>query len=550
MTTKDLNARQARWAEELASYDFRIEHIKGKGNKVADALSRRADYREGEKDSVHEPMLIEEKGTLIINPKMKSKMITLEKDEILTAIKEETKKQKERTEIEINEEGLKEFNGMIFVPKATEQIVMKRYHDDIREGHPGIARTMEKIQRTYYFPGMYRKLKKYIANCDSCRRNKNDYQKPHGTMINEKEPSTEPWKKLTADFMEMPETTNHAGTEVYNELLVVVDTFSKATVLIPTKKTATSEEIFHLLWERVFAVYGIPDEILSDRDRIFKTEKWSNLMIRIGARQKLSTAYHQQTDGQSERKIQELRAYYRHYLDYEQQNWVELTPLTQYAMNDATNATTGETPNFIIFGTRRIHGRETRSSETDITHQETMRQVHKEVEMDMKWNKLITKKYYDLKRGRTPQFQGGERVYLRRRTSGEKPFNIKTGRRSQKLDSIKIGPYRIQERMDNDNYRLALPPRMRIHPVFHISLLSLTKNPETETEIEIEDEYEVERILDKRERNETTEYLVKWKDYPNEENTWEPTTHLQCPDRVQEYQDHLRSLKVTRSRRN
>jgi chromodomain-containing protein/integrase-like protein len=459
MTTKELNARQARWAEELASYDFRIEHIKGKENKVADALSRRADYRGDKTDSVQEPMLIEGKeGALILNSTMKSKMITLKKDELMLAIKE---------------------------------------------------------------------------------------RKPHGTMMIEKEPPTEPWRKLTADFLEMPETTNAAKTEVYDELLVVVDTFSKATVLIPTKKTATSEEIFHLLWERIFAVYGIPEEILSDRDRIFKTEKWSRLMIQIGARQQLSTAYHQQTDGQTERKIQELRAYFRHYLDYEQRNWVELTPLAQYALNDATNATTGETPNFIVFGTRRIHNREIRNRETDSPHQETMKRIHKEVELDLEWNKLMTKKYYDLKRNKTPQFQVGERVYLRRRTSGERTYNIKTGRASQKLDSVKLGPYRVQERMENDNYKLTLPPRMRVHPIFHVSLLSLTKNPESFDEIGATDEYEVEQILDKRESNGTTEYLVKWKDYAHDENTWEPMTNLYCPDRIQEYNDRLRSRGTT-----
>jgi integrase-like protein len=67
---------------------------------------------------------------------------------------------------------------------------------------------MEKIQRSYYFAGMYRKLKKYIKECDSCNRNKNDYRKPTGEMTIEKELPNEPWKKLTADFMEMPKTTN------------------------------------------------------------------------------------------------------------------------------------------------------------------------------------------------------------------------------------------------------------------------------------------------------------------------------------------------------
>ena len=157
-------------------------------------------------------------------------------------------------------------------------------------------------------------------------------------MIKETETPTRPWSRLTADFLEMPKIKDPNSNEELDELLVIVDTFSKMTILIPTKKTATCEEIFHLFWERVFSVFGIPDSVLSDRDKIFKTQKWRELMRKIGSEQKLSTAYHQQTDGQTERKIQELRAYYRHYLEYEQKNWRELTPIAQYAVNDAVNS--------------------------------------------------------------------------------------------------------------------------------------------------------------------------------------------------------------------
>src|SRR5882762_3231823 len=97
-------------------------------------------------------------------------------------------------------------------------------------------------------------------------------------MVMEGKLPTEPWKRLTADFVEMPTTTNKTGTETFVELLVIVDTFSKQTILIPTRKTATTEEIFHLLWERVFSVFGIPDEMLSDQDKIFKTKRWRELM--------------------------------------------------------------------------------------------------------------------------------------------------------------------------------------------------------------------------------------------------------------------------------
>ena len=216
-------------------------------------------------------------------------------------------------------------------------------------------------------------------------------------------------------------------------------------------------------------------------------------MESIGSEQILSTAYHQRTDGQTERKIQEIRAYFRHYLDYEQTNWIELTPIAQYALNDAENSTTGHTPNFVTFGTERIGGTDKRKDEKEITHKERMMTIHKEVRLDMEWNKKIIKSYYDKKRVETFSLREGDRVYLRRRTIGEKDFNIKTKRISQKLDCVKIGPYRVKRKLDNDNYELDLPERMRIHPIFHISLLSKTDNPVSDHDEGIINEYEVER---------------------------------------------------------
>jgi hypothetical protein len=129
-------------------------------------------------------MLKEEKGRLILNPKIQLKMISMdtEEEELVKEIGKETKKSKERPEIEEDEEGIKRFKGMIFVPKKMEERTIRRYHDNIQEGHPGIARTIEKLQRQFYFPGMFRKVKKYINKCDSCMRNKVSHQKQEGLM--------------------------------------------------------------------------------------------------------------------------------------------------------------------------------------------------------------------------------------------------------------------------------------------------------------------------------------------------------------------------------
>jgi len=165
-----------------------------------------------------------------------------------------------------------------------------------------------------------------------------------------------------------------------------------------------------------------------------------------------------------------------------------------------------------------------------------MKIVHRNVNQEITWATQEFKRYYDSKRRKAPEIKEGTHVYLKRRTTGQKHFNIKTPKKSAKLDNLQLGPFRVERKLENDNYRLRLPSSMRIHPVFHISLLMPTGNEETTDEpIAMDESYEVEKILGKRVRKGKTEYLIKWAGYDDQDNTWEPTEHLNCPERVQEF---------------
>ena len=538
-TTKVLSGRQARWAEELSSYDFIIEHVKGKENIVADALSRRPDYQEDTEANEKGNLLKEENGNLVIN-KMMMVSTQLDNDELRNEIRENMKKHNPRDDLIKDSEGHHRFNGMIFVPKNMEEKVIKKHHDGVEHGHPGIARVMEKIQREYYFPGMYRKIKKYITRCDSCIKNKFTHQKPQGKLVTDEWQPTRPWQRITTDFVDMPPAKSSLYRGVLNALMVTVDTFSKYTVLIPTRKDATTEEIYHLLWERVFAIFGVPEEMVTDRDKIFKTDRWAKMMKEIGVKRVLSTAYHQQTDGQSERKIQEIQAYYRHYLSYNQENWMELAPVAQTALNDATSASSGETPYFVVYGRK---GRESQD-ESSNEKKKRMDAIHKQVSLDLEWKKKQTERYYNEHRSDAPRIEEGQLVYLRRRTIGKNEYNIKTKRTSDKLDCVHLGPFKVLRKLEHDNYRLALPPRMQIHPEFHVSMLKPTDSEDSETPLE---EFNVETVLDKRVNEEgKTEYLIRWEGYP-EEDSWEEVTNLYCPDKIREY-ERSKDLKTGTSR--
>jgi hypothetical protein len=531
-TNKELNARQARWAEDLSAYDFRIEHIAGKSNIIADTLSRNPDYEKEEKTKRSFQMLEEKEGNLILNREVKIKMITFKDEDncLVEDIKKETKKEKNDTAIE--EDGFRRFQGLIKIPRSMEERVISRYHDDPREGHQGETKTLEKIQRNLYFSGMTRKIKRYIGKCEKCQKGKIDTRKPYGLMEKWQHELKTPWRHITMDFVHMPERDG------MNQLLVVTDRFTKFTVLIITRKTITTEELFQLLWERIFSIFGIPETMTSDRDKLTRNEKWKELTGNLGIILIISTANHQRTDGQTERKMQEIQAYLRMFLP-DQKDWKEWIPILQFALNDAISTTTKETPHNATFGTDRknVWNKEFTNEEEKT---DKLSKLHRQMALEIKWNHEKMKEYYDKSRVEAPCLERGDRVYLRRRTKGNSKDNIPSKKEVAKLDDIFLGPFKIKKKLPFNNYELWLPPKMKIHPVFHISLLKPTENKATKEDIDLR-EYEVEKIVDQRKKGSQKFYKVRWKGFSREEDTWEPQKNLNCPTKIQEFEESLAS---------
>ena len=161
---------------------------------------------------------------------------------------------------------------------------------------------------------------------------------------------------------------------------------------------------------------------------------------------------------------------------------------------------------------------------------EQIKELHKKMKTELELVRERMSKYYNQKRLKGPTFSEGSMVYLATK-------NITTKRPSKKLDYKYIGPYRVTKKISENNYQLDLPPKVRIHPIFHISLLEDAKdvNPQDtgRDDVEVKDEeYEAEKILDTRKQDGRIEYLVKWKGYDNSENTWEPAKHLMNAQRL------------------
>jgi RNase H-like domain found in reverse transcriptase/Reverse transcriptase (RNA-dependent DNA polymerase)/Integrase zinc binding domain/Retroviral aspartyl protease len=291
-TTKQLNRRQVRWAELLGQYKFKILYTPGKDNGRADALSRRSDIV-GEKEIVNKPVLaVRDDGS--IGPAQQVNGI-----------------------LKITNE----------VPEGLQEQIIRQHHDDPVHGHPGITRTMELIRRNYEFTKMKEKVTEYIKKCADCQKNKHDTHAPHGEMQAIELPS-EPWTDVTMDFVTgLPPSEDPATKVKYNAILVIVDRFTKYAEMVPFRNDFTAVQLGSITLDRLVRYHGIPRTIISDRDKLFTSNYWTTLLAMIGTKRKLSTAYHPQTDGQTERTNRTMKTYLRIYSNQKQDNWVSLLPM-------------------------------------------------------------------------------------------------------------------------------------------------------------------------------------------------------------------------------
>src|ERR1700678_2260362 len=136
----------------------------------------------------------------------------------------------------------------------------------------------------------------------------------------------------------------------HDSIMVVVDRLSKMAHFIPCSKTITSEQTASLIFQHVVRLHGLPDNIISDRGPQFISRFWSHLFQQLGTSVNLSSAFHPQTDGQSEQVNQVLEQYLRCIVNYNQDNWVDLLPAAEFAYNNAEHASTKASPCFANYG--------------------------------------------------------------------------------------------------------------------------------------------------------------------------------------------------------
>ena len=545
-TQEFLSPRQVRWLEKLAQFGFDIVPIKGKSNQVADGLSRRKTPTK--EDSEYGRQLLDKlmkKTTIVAALSVLTPGSNLSKK-----LTEGYKNDPEFKDILLDpkepyllREGLLYRDKKLCIPKGDIRTkLLHEYHSTPSSGHLGETKTRNKIYPLYYWKDLRNTVREFVSTCQVCQQTKSRNHKPFGFLKPIDPPETK-WQVITMDFI-APLPKTRSG---FSGILTVVCKLSKMLRLIPVSHTISAPETAMKFKEVIYRNHGLPQKIISDRDPIFMSKFWTTLFKSLGTKLAPSSAYHPQTDGQSEianRKIEEM---IRAFANFRKDNWDEFLVDFEVAYNSATNATTLCTPFYINYG---LHPRVTpvealatnNPSVDDFlsSTQEATRFAFDRIKAQNA--KMAT---YANKFRKAHEFKVGDKVWL-----STKNISFEDGSGSRKLNPKFCGPFPVTEKITDVTFRLELSEPMKargIHDAFHVSLLKPFKPDKFNRydkplpPVRIEDGvefYEVEKILSSKKIRGKQNYLVKWKGYPDSENSWVPRQDILegSPDLLRDYE--------------
>jgi len=410
------------------------------------------------------------------------------------------------------------WKGRLYAPRRTRERIIRSEHDSKIAGHFGRDRTLELVSRNFHWRKMEDDIRKFCNECDNCQRKKAPRHAKHG-LLHLLELASKPWTHISTDFItDLPESTG------YKNILVVVDRFTKMAHFIPTVKR-DAVEVAGAYLNGVWKYHGIPEDVVSDQDATFTGQYIANLYDYFGIQRSMSTAYHPQTDGQTERMNQVIGAYLRSYCNYEQNDWSEMLALAEYAYNNSKHSVTKISPfyaNYVYEPTTNWPTEIKFRNPAPELYAHYMTSIHNRHKERLSEAKDNMAKYYNKKRRDIPGFKKGDLVML----NGK---NIRAKGRCRKLEDKMYEPFEVVTEGHNKRYcKLQLPEKWKIHPVFNIALLEKYQgtNPgNAAIEIEADDSgWRMETIIASGPSNEDHSkhvYLVKWEGFSHEENTWE-----------------------------
>uniref|UniRef100_A0A2N9IG07 RNA-directed DNA polymerase n=1 Tax=Fagus sylvatica TaxID=28930 RepID=A0A2N9IG07_FAGSY len=551
---KKLNFRHASWVEYLQRYNFSLKHKAGIENKAADALSRRVTLLsmmstnitgfERLRDEYEScPDFGQVHATLSSAPHPTIEDYTIQNGYLFKA------------------------NKLCIPRTSVRDFLVWELHAGGLAGHFGRDKTIEEVERQFYWPGLKRDVAKIIGHCRQCQLAK--HRKQNVGLYTPLPVPDRPWQDVSMDFvLGLPRTLKK-----HDSIFVVVDRFSKMAHFIPCSKTSDASKIAKLYFDEIVKLYGLPKTIVSDRDVRFMSYFWKTLWHLVGTKLKFSAAYHPQTDGQTEVVNRSLGNLLRCLVGDHARTWDSILPIAQFAYNNSVNRTIGMSPFEVVHGYKARKpldllpmSPQVRMSESAEAFARHVHDLHKDISTRIHLSNTRYKVQADSRR-RHLEFAVGDYVMIRIRPERFPSGTVK------KLQARSAGPFKVLKRIGSNAYVIELPPDYGISSTFNIEDLIAYKGPATIPDdpftepsptptispdfdpippnIPPTHKESIDAILDEQvvfTRDGTVQrFLVRWHGRPESDCTWIAREDLQQldPDLLEYYQSRIDALPST-----